>query len=157
MKTFAVTVGLVLGAAAAAPFAHAAPLSDVPVGHWAAQSVHRLAAKKIITGGQGGKFRGDKPVTRYELAVTLDRLVRYMEAGRKPLSTGSVKPSAVNLPASADAFTQRALARLTQGGFVSAASPLLQANKVVTARELTDVLSQLTIRLSDRSLLPTPH
>lgn len=150
------TLALILGAALAAPFAVASPLTDVPPGHWAAGAVRRLEAEKIIMGSAPGKFQGDKPVTRYELALTLDRMVRYIEAGRKPLSGGG-SPSSVKLPASANAQTRQALTHLTQNGFVSASSPLLQANKVVTARELTDVLAQVTIRLTDRSLPVTPH
>jgi len=155
MKIF-VTLTLMFGAAAAAPFAFARPAADVPAGHWAAQSVRRLAAEQIMIGRADGKFQGDKPVTRYELALTLDRLVRYMEAGRKPLSSGG-RQSAVKLPASADAQTRLALAHLSQGGFIPSSSPLLQGNKAVTARELTDVLSQVAIRLSDRSLPPVSH
>ncbi len=155
MKT-QLTLALLLGAAWAAPFALASPITDIPPGHWAAGAVRRLASEKIMTGSAPGKFQGDKPVTRYELALTLDRLVRYMEAGRKPLSKAGT-PNPVRLPAAANAQTRQALAHLAQGGFVSASSPLLQANKVVTARELTDVLAQVTIRLTDRSLPATPH
>lgn len=155
MKTL-LTLALILGAAAAGPFVLASPAADVPAGHWAAGAVHRLAAEKIMIGTAQGKFQGDKPVTRYELALTLDRLVRYMEAGRKPLSAGGPH-SAVKVPASADAKTLQAITHLAQGGFVSPGSPLLQADKVVTARELTDILAEVTIRLTDRSLPATLH
>lgn len=155
MKTV-LTFTLVLSTALVVPFALASPLADVPTGHWAAGAVHRLAADKIMVGNSQGKFDGSKPVTRYELAVTLDRLVRYMEAGRKPLSAGA-KQGAVPLPASIDANTRFALAHLAQGGFIASSSPLLQSDKIVTARELTDILAQVAIRLSDRSLPPTPH
>lgn len=147
---------LTLGAAMAAPFALAGPLSDVPAGHWAAQSVRRLAAEKIMGSSARGKFQGDKPVTRYELALTLDRLVRYLEAAHKPLSA-QITPGAVVLPKAANAKTRQALVHLAQGGFIVPRSPLLQADKVVTARELTDVLARVTIRLSERSLPPTTH
>jgi len=155
MKTLLILT-MTLGAALAAPFALASPTSDVPPSHWAAGAVRRLTSEKIMVGSAGGKFQGDKPVTRYELALTLDRLVRYLEAGRKPLASRPTQ-SPVKIPASADAKTRQALMHLAQEGFIAPGSPLLQSNKVVTARELTDVLSQVTIHLSDRALPPTPH
>ncbi len=153
MKTL-LTLTVLLGVVNAAPLALASPASDVPSGHWAAGAVRRLASEKIMGGTASGKFQGDKPVTRYELALTLDRLVRYLEAGRKPL-TQSPAQSPVKIPASAK--TRQALAHLAQEGFIAPGSPLLQSNKVVTAQELTNILSQVVIRLSDRALPPTPH
>lgn len=155
MKTL-LTLTLVLGSALAGPFVMASPLADVPTGHWAAGAVRRLAAEKIMTGGVHGEFQGDKPVTRYELALTLDRLVHYIEAGRKPLNPHKAQ-GAVKIPASADAATRKALTFLAKGGFIPADSPLLQGNKVVTAHELTTILSQVAVAVSDRSLPPTPH
>lgn len=155
MKTL-LAITLTLGAALAAPSAQAGPLPDVPAGHWAAGAVHRLVAHKIMVDTPQGKFLGDQPVTRYELALTLDRLVRYLEAAHKPLSVHAAPP-VVALPAKADTRTRQALAHLARGGFITPGSPLLQGDKVVTARELTDVLAQVTIRLSDRSLPPSTH
>ncbi len=150
------TLTLLLGAASAAPFALAGPAAPVTPRHRAGEAVHRLAAPKTMTGSASGKFQGDKPVTRYELALTLDRLVRYMEAGRKPLSAGG-KQNPVKLPAHANMPTQQALSHLAQGGFIGAKSPLLQGNKIVTARELQDILAQVVIRLSDRNLPLSSH
>lgn len=131
----------------------AAP-SDVPASHWAARSVQSVTQKKLMAALPDGKFHGDKPVTRYELAVTLDRFVHYIEAGRKPLHP--TQANAPKLPANAPADAKQALTRLTQGGFLPAKSPLLTppGAKPVTAQELADVLAQITIRLSDRALPP---
>ncbi len=139
----------------ALPVAAQAP-RGVPARHWAAPSVKRLAAKGILTGQADGQFHGNQPVTRYELAVALDRLVRYIEAGRKPLSPGPAR-SGYALPARANPVTRAALGHLAANGFISPQSPLLHANKIVKASELTEILSQVTIRLSDRSLPPTTH
>lgn len=147
---------LTLGIASPAPCVLAAPVTDVSSSHWAAGAVQRLTSENILVGSAEGKFEGNKPITRYELAVTLDRLVRYMETGQTPLRPKPAHAS-VKMPASADAKTQQALTHLADGGFIAPSSQLLQANKLVTAQELTDILSQIAIRLSDRSLPPTPH
>ncbi len=138
--------------------APATPFPDVPAKQWAAASVQSIAQKKLMTALPDGQFHGDKPVTRYELAVVLDRFVRYMEAGKKPLSPTPMKPAAT-LPPLAPPDARAALTHLTTQGFLPLTSPLLTrpGTHAVTAQELADALSQVTIRLSDRSLPPTAH
>jgi N-acetyl-anhydromuramyl-L-alanine amidase AmpD len=50
---------------------------DVPVDHWAAESVARVVAQeiKLMSGYPDGTFRGGQYMTRYELASALDRLL----------------------------------------------------------------------------------
>lgn len=48
---------------------------DVPADHWAAGSVARVTGAGLMSGYPDGTFQGDKPVTRYELASVLDRLL----------------------------------------------------------------------------------
>ena len=117
-------------------------------------SVRRVTAKKLMTPTPDGRFRGNAPVTRYELAVTLDRLVRDIEASRAPLSATPDKP--VQLPKPVPAGPRAALSHLVGGGFLPTNSPLVVQSgaKPVTANELADALSQVTVRLSDRSLPP---
>lgn len=144
--------GLLAASASAAP--PAMTPKDVPGGHWAAQSVQRVTDKKIMQADATGKFNGSKPVTRYELAVALDRFVRYIENGRKPLSPGP--RGTARVPAAAPPDAKAALAHLADGRFLPPASPLFTkpGDKPATARELADALAQVTIRLSDRSLPP---
>jgi hypothetical protein len=132
----------------------AAPTRQTPPA-WAAPSVKRVVAKKIMQPGPDGNFNGSKAVTRYELAVTLDRLVRYFEASQKPL-TPAPRAGAVTLPKDAPAPVMQALSHLAAGGYLRPKSPLLTkpGNQPVTAKELADVLAQVTVRLSDRSLPP---
>ena len=48
--------------------AFANPFSDVPANHWAYDSVNQLAQAGVIEGYGDGTFRGDKTVSRYEMA-----------------------------------------------------------------------------------------
>ena len=63
----ALTTALVVGAASTT-FAAANPFSDVPADHWAYDAVTQLAADGVVTGYGDGKFKGDKNITRYEMA-----------------------------------------------------------------------------------------
>lgn len=139
---FGLSVVFITATACAAP-------TDVPRRHWAASSVQSITGKKIMGALPDGKFHGNKPVTRYELAVTLDRFVHYIEAGRKPLS--STPQSAVGVKNASPAVKH-----LLADGFLPPASPLIKGTgrELVTAQQLADALSQVTMRLSDRNLPP---
>ena len=127
---------------------------DVPQGMWAAGAVSRVMGAKLMAPDAQGDFNGSKPVTRYELAVVLDRLVRDMEAAHKPLSV--LPPSRVSVPKGTPRDAAAALRHLVGSGFLPPDSPLLTkpGAQPVTARETADALSEVTIRLSDRSLPP---
>ena len=63
---------LVIGAASTA-FAAANPFSDVPSDHWAYDAVSQLAADGVIEGYGDDTFRGDREITRYEMAQMVAR------------------------------------------------------------------------------------
>lgn len=65
--TAAITTALVIGAASTT-FAAANPFTDVPAGHWSYDAVAKLAQDGVIEGYGDGTFRGDKAITRYEMA-----------------------------------------------------------------------------------------
>jgi hypothetical protein len=56
----------VAGTALAAP---ANPFVDVPAKHWSYDSVNKLAQAGVISGYGDGTFKGDKTLTRYEMAT----------------------------------------------------------------------------------------
>lgn len=66
------TSALVVGATATT-FAAANPFSDVPAGHWAYNAVTRLASEGIIEGYGDGTYRGNRQITRYEMAQMVAR------------------------------------------------------------------------------------
>ncbi|MBC5798734.1 MAG: S-layer homology domain-containing protein [Candidatus Eremiobacteraeota bacterium] len=75
-----VVVGLALSLAAAVrPAAQATPFSDVPASHWAYQYIQTLAADGLIDGYPDGEFKGDRPLTRYEMAVVVARVVAKLQ------------------------------------------------------------------------------
>ena len=49
-------------------FAAANPFSDVPAKHWAYDSVTKLAQAGVVDGYGDGTFKGEKTMTRYEMA-----------------------------------------------------------------------------------------
>ncbi len=59
-------MAMALGVTASAYAAN--PFSDVPAGHWAYDSVAKLAAAGVVDGYADGAFDGDKLMTRYEMA-----------------------------------------------------------------------------------------
>lgn len=59
---------LVLGLAATALAAPAGTFADVPAKHWSYDAVAKLAKAGIISGYNDGTFRGDRTLTRYEMA-----------------------------------------------------------------------------------------
>lgn len=48
--------------------AFANPFSDVPAKHWAYDAVNKLAEAGVVDGYGDGTFKGDKTMTRYEMA-----------------------------------------------------------------------------------------
>ena len=61
------------------------PFADVPADHWAADSVKQMKDTGIMKGYPDGKFKGEKPITRFELAVALERMIQVVESSRKPV------------------------------------------------------------------------
>ncbi len=62
----AMAMAMALGVTASAYAAN--PFSDVPAGHWAYDSINKLAAAGVIEGYGDSTFGGDKLMTRYEMA-----------------------------------------------------------------------------------------
>lgn len=65
-KSLVLAMVMALGVTASAYAAN--PFSDVPAGHWAYDSISKLAAAGVIEGYGDSTFGGDKLMTRYEMA-----------------------------------------------------------------------------------------
>ena len=69
-KMLVIILGLVLalGISGTALAASANPFADVPAKHWSYDSINKLANAGIVDGYGDGTFRGDRTMTRYEMA-----------------------------------------------------------------------------------------
>lgn len=68
-----------------------AVFTDVASDHWAATDLKYLVDRGIITGLPGGKFNGDKALTRYEAATMMARVVRYDQKNSGQVSPDDIK------------------------------------------------------------------
>ncbi len=57
----------------------AVSFKDLNSKHWAYEAVIKLTDMGILNGYPDGTFKGNNPVTRYQLAVALYRLVKYVD------------------------------------------------------------------------------
>ncbi len=83
MKQIAVLLAAIVSLTLVAP-ALAQPFADVPTDHWAYDAIAELAAKGLIEGYPDGAFRGDRAMTRYEMAMVVARLLARIEAIKIP-------------------------------------------------------------------------
>ena len=58
----------------------ATPFADVPQNSWAYEAIASLAADGLIEGYTDGKFKGDRPISRYEMAVLVARAIAKVQA-----------------------------------------------------------------------------
>jgi hypothetical protein len=65
-KSLVLAMAIAMGISASAFAAN--PFSDVPAGHWAYASIAKLAAAGVVDGYGDGTYRGDRLMTRYEMA-----------------------------------------------------------------------------------------
>jgi len=84
MKRMALFVIAALVFSVYAPQAQAQPFADVPTDIFAFDAVAELAAKGIIEGYPDGTFKGDRAMTRYEMAMVVARLLARIEAIKIP-------------------------------------------------------------------------
>ncbi|MDR7578930.1 MAG: S-layer homology domain-containing protein [Armatimonadota bacterium] len=81
MKTrkLALSLAAVLVLALVAPVV-GQPFADVPTNHWAYDAIAELAAKGLVEGFPDGTFKGNQPLTRYEMAMIVARIIARIEA-----------------------------------------------------------------------------
>ena len=87
---------LALGAASGAPQAkaQAAPFLDTPTNHWAYEAVQNLAKRGIVIGYPDGTYGGKRPMTRYEFAVAINRMLLTLDEIRAAQQNGTPPPPA---------------------------------------------------------------
>lgn len=58
---------------------YAASLTDVPTNHWAYTSVNQLVKAGLVDGYEDGNFKGDKSITRYEMAIIISKALDHFD------------------------------------------------------------------------------
>jgi hypothetical protein len=92
-----VAIATALTVAFAAP-AFANPFTDVPAKHWAYDAVNKLAQAGIVDGYGDGTFRGDKTITRYEMAqIVAKAMNKNLNSDQKAIVDKLAKEYAVEL------------------------------------------------------------
>ncbi|MEC9488269.1 MAG: S-layer homology domain-containing protein [Halanaerobium sp.] len=66
-------------------------IADVSPGHWAYDSVKYLVEQGYFSLYEDGTFRGNQPVSRYELAVILARILNNIDEQKVSASSGDVE------------------------------------------------------------------
>ena len=79
MKKFFALIAVVALVAFAAPAFAANPFMDVPMNSWAYDAVGQLAASGIVSGYPDGTFKGNQPITRYEMASVTARALAVVD------------------------------------------------------------------------------
>lgn len=96
-KLLKVAIATALSVACTAP-AFANPFTDVPAKHWAYDAVNKLAQAGIVDGYNDGTFRGDKTMTRYEMAqIVAKAMNKSMNADQKAIVDKLAKEYAAEL------------------------------------------------------------
>jgi hypothetical protein len=123
---------------------------DVPTGHFAGDAVSKMAALGVMAPGKAGaKFDGNKPVTRYELALTLWRFAKYLD--------GVDKQQKGKLKASAPTSGADAVKKLIAEGYLPKNTPLAkEGSKAVTASQLSDALTAVIVQMRARKVPISP-
>jgi hypothetical protein len=80
MKRYLPVILSVLLVIALAVPAAAGPFTDVPENHWAYEAVKQLAAYGLIIGFPDGEYKGNEPMTRYQLAMVIARMLVSLDA-----------------------------------------------------------------------------
>lgn len=57
----------------------AGPFADVPENHWAYEAVKQLAAYGLVEGFPDGTYKGQEPMTRYQMAIVIARLLSDLD------------------------------------------------------------------------------
>lgn len=146
MRTAVLTI-IAIAALLAQPAFGAERFKDVPKDHWAAEYVAKVASDGIMKGYPDSKFKGDKAVTRYELAVALERMIEVIQNSLKPEKEAqSAKPKAQS---------QDPAQFLKSEGYIAANSPLLtNHSKTVSPIELAQALSSVASKLIEKTIPP---
>jgi hypothetical protein len=87
--------------------------NDVPAEHWASEAVEVSAEAGLIGGDPDGKFHGKRDVTRYEMAIILQRLLQRIGADSSA-EAGSEVVSAIRTELAETGASEAEVAEIVQ-------------------------------------------
>ncbi|MDI7247133.1 MAG: S-layer homology domain-containing protein [Bacillota bacterium] len=141
-----IALAAILVLAMAVPTA-AGPFADVPENHWAYEAVKQLAAYGLIEGFPDGTFKGAEPMTRYQMAMVVARLLVSLDAQIKAeieaAKAGVTPPPA---PAPAAAPTEKIIEKET----VTVEKPIIEKviEKTIVEKLKTEELDALAAKVA---------
>ncbi|MGE5584690.1 MAG: S-layer homology domain-containing protein [Bacillota bacterium] len=141
-----IALAAILVLAMAVPTA-AGPFADVPENHWAYEAVKQLAAYGLIEGFPDGTFKGAEPMTRYQMAMVVARLLVSLDAQIKAeieaAKAGVTPPPA---PAPAAAPTEKIIEKET----VTVEKPIIEKviEQTIVEKLKTEELDALAARVA---------
>lgn len=96
---FVICTAVILILAGTAAYAQTTPFFPDVVGHWAHDSIIKLAGQGIILGDQAGNFRPDEGVSRAQVAVMLDRTEVFIAGETSATVHAAIEEAAMAPPA----------------------------------------------------------
>jgi hypothetical protein len=124
-------------------------LKDIPAGHWASEAIKVAANCGVVRGFPDGTFRGNEPVTRYQAAAIVARLldaVRNGECGIPRYATKAELDAAIAAVKAGQTPAQPAQPAIDTSKFLTAADLVVLQNAI---QELAADLAQLGVRVAE--------
>jgi len=134
----------ILVLALAVPVA-AGPFADVPENHWAYEAVKQLAAYGLVEGFPDGTFKGAEPMTRYQMAMVIARLLVSLD-GQIKAAMEAARAGVTPAPAPAAPAQPSVIEKET----VTVEKPVIEKviEQTVVEKLKTEELDALTARVA---------
>lgn len=134
---------LALAVICVAPVIAQGAFTDVPEEHWAYDAVEQLQQEGLIAGYPNGTFVGKNPITRYEFATVIQRLLPLIEAAKSTAPAATAAPSMDNYVTKAELNTALGGIKPAEMGGLAKKSDVDVVNKLVN--EFKDELAALGV------------
>lgn len=116
---------------------------DDTAGHWAESAIERMNGYQIVNGYQG-KFRPDDTITRGEMAVVLDHVMRYQQLGDNQFSDLG------------QAFYTDAILKVGRAGIMQGANGMVRPNDAILREEAVAMMARAFDVEASKAPIHTP-
>ncbi len=136
---------------------NAPSFKDIPAEHWASEAVAAVQKAGIMRGYPDATFKGDKCVTRYELAAALAGLAQFFQESRKPLVDEKKEAPKQKALAPAKKAETNPVKWLIDNKYLPANTILRRdKNKPVNAAEIADAAAAVIARACELDVVANP-